>query len=173
MPHSRARSLIWADPRAAVGSPTSAFEVELEELNTDEASVRATIEILEDVGADGYEEAMAALSYNVRAGWEEALLEEESAEDGRRVPEAGCRRPDGASLLRFLRNDALDWIRQQRREIEGGAQVRSQALGEALDVDRLDRIARYETHLARKLGRSLSMLMKLQEVRRTISAPAA
>lgn len=117
------------------------------ELNTDETNVREASEILRDASAGGYEEALTALGYNVGVGWEEALLEDESGDDGRL-------RRDGGGLLRFLRNHAFNWIRPQRREIEGEAQVRSQALGEAVDLEQLDKVARYETHLDRKLGRS-------------------
>jgi hypothetical protein len=38
--------------------------------------------------------------------------------------------------------------------------------GEAVDPNRLDRLARYEVHLDRKLERMLAMLFKLQELRR-------
>ena len=82
-------------------------------------------------------------------------------------------RPDRDSLLRFLEDDVLAWLRTRRREIESRCQVRAQALGEALDVEQLDKLARYETHLDRKLARTLAMLRKLQEVRRTIAAPTA
>ena len=44
--------------------------------------------------------------------------------------------------------------------------IRTQAFGEAVDPNRLERLSRYETHLDRKLGRMLAMLFKLQELRR-------
>ena len=37
---------------------------------------------------------------------------------------------------------------------------------EHCDLDRLDRLARYETHLDRKLERTLAMLLKLKDLRR-------
>ena len=51
--------------------------------------------------------------------------------------------------------------------------IRAQAFGEALNPHRLERLARYEVHLDRKLERILSMLLKLQELRRTITPNAA
>ena len=51
--------------------------------------------------------------------------------------------------------------------------IRAQALGEALDPDQLDKLARYETHLDRKLGRVLGMLWRLKDLRRTITPDAA
>ncbi len=43
--------------------------------------------------------------------------------------------------------------------------IQSQAFGEALDPHRLDKLARYEAHLDRKLERMLTMLVRLQELR--------
>ena len=40
-----------------------------------------------------------------------------------------------------------------------------QAFGESLDPDKLERLARYEVHLDRKLERSLAMLFRLKELR--------
>ena len=38
--------------------------------------------------------------------------------------------------------------------------------GESLDPNKLERLARYETHLDRKLERTLAMLLRLKELRR-------
>ena len=45
--------------------------------------------------------------------------------------------------------------------------VRDQAFGEALDPVKIERLCRYEVHLDRKLERTLAMLLKLKELRRT------
>jgi hypothetical protein len=55
---------------------------------------------------------------------------------------------------------------RRRQELEYRPAIREQAFGEAVDPDRLERLARYETHLDRKLERMLAMLFKLQELRR-------
>jgi hypothetical protein len=47
--------------------------------------------------------------------------------------------------------------------------VREQAFGEALDPDKLETLARYEVHLDRKLERTLTMLVRLREMRRSAS----
>jgi hypothetical protein len=44
--------------------------------------------------------------------------------------------------------------------------IRAQAFGEVSDPHRLERLARYEVHLDRKLERMLAMLVKLQGLRR-------
>ena len=66
----------------------------------------------------------------------------------------------------------MPWYRRRRRELENRSLVRAQAFGEALNPDRLDRLARYEVHLDRKLERILGMLLKLQDLRRTITPDA-
>jgi hypothetical protein len=43
--------------------------------------------------------------------------------------------------------------------------LRSQALGQALEPDRLEGLARYEVHLDRKLERTVTMLLKLKDLR--------
>jgi hypothetical protein len=67
----------------------------------------------------------------------------------------------------------MPWYARRRRELENRNLIRSQTFGEALDTDRLDKLARYEVHLDRKLERILGMLIKLQDLRRTITPDAA
>ena len=43
--------------------------------------------------------------------------------------------------------------------------IREQALGEALDPDKLERLGRYEVHLDRKLARVLALLLRLKDLR--------
>jgi len=40
--------------------------------------------------------------------------------------------------------------------------IREQVLGEALDLDGLEPLSRYEVHLDRKLERTLAMLLRLR-----------
>jgi hypothetical protein len=54
----------------------------------------------------------------------------------------------------------------RRRELENRHLIKAHTFGEAFNADRLDRIARYEVHLDRKLEKTLAMLIKLQELRR-------
>jgi hypothetical protein len=48
--------------------------------------------------------------------------------------------------------------------------VRDQAFGEALDPVKIERLCRYEVHLDRKLERTLTMLFRLKELRRSADA---
>ena len=64
-----------------------------------------------------------------------------------------------------MEEEILPWY-EKRQELENRPLIRAQAFGEAVDPDRLERLARYEVHLDRKLERMLAMLFKLQELRR-------
>jgi hypothetical protein len=75
--------------------------------------------------------------------------------------------PDTVSLKRFLDTEILPWYEKRRRELDYRPLIREQAFGEAVEPDRLERLARYEVHLDRKLERTVAMLLKLQELRAT------
>ena len=170
-PHAAARPFMGGDLRSAVATRQEAAEAELERVTSDEAGIRAAIEILRRNSANAYEEALAVLTEEGRDGWEEALMQTRLEHDLAGT-EDDCQ-PDAPCLLRYLQGGASFWLRTERQAIESRVEIRSQALGEALDLERLDKVARYETHLDRKLGRSLSMLLKLQELRRTVTGRAA
>ena len=54
----------------------------------------------------------------------------------------------------------------RRKQLSNRPLIREQAFGEALNPAGLEPLARYEVHLDRKLERTLSMLLRLQELRR-------
>jgi hypothetical protein len=54
----------------------------------------------------------------------------------------------------------------RRMELSNRPLICEQALGEALDPAKLEKLRRYEVHLDRKLERMLSMLLRLKELRR-------
>ncbi len=64
-----------------------------------------------------------------------------------------------------MESEVLSWYEKRRRELEHRPLIREQAFGEAVEPDRLERLARYEVHLDRKLERTVAMLLKLQELR--------
>ena len=61
-------------------------------------------------------------------------------------------------------------VRGEAQEAGAPALIRSQAFGEALDPNRLESLARYEVHLDRKLERTLTMLIRLREMRNSAGA---
>ena len=74
-------------------------------------------------------------------------------------------RADAEDLKRFLEDEVLPWYEKRRQELQYRPLIRDQAFGEAVDPNRLERLARYEVHLDRKLERTVAMLLKLQELR--------
>lgn len=59
----------------------------------------------------------------------------------------------------------LPWFENRKQELDNRPLIREQAFGESLDVNKLERLGRYEVHLDRKLERMLSMLLRLKEMR--------
>jgi hypothetical protein len=51
------------------------------------------------------------------------------------------------------------------KEAECTPAIKVQTLGEGLQVHRLEKLNRYETHLDRKFERTLAMLLKLKDLR--------
>ena len=113
-------------------------------------------------------DALEALNDGTREPWGEQLTWEAGDYGAGKTPYG----PDAASLKRYLETEILPWYDKQRAQIIAQPLVRAQALGESLDPDKLERLGRYEVHLDRKLERSLSTLIRLQELRRNRLAPA-
>jgi hypothetical protein len=74
---------------------------------------------------------------------------------------------DAAGLLRFLEQELLPSHTQRRTELKNRALIRIQALGEAFNPDRLEKLGRCEVHLERNLERTLAMLIRLRDLRQT------
>ena len=126
------------------------------------------IEILGSERNRAYEDALEALEEGTREAWAEQLTWKPDDYDTHVKPYTA----DAASLQRYLESEILPWYDKQRAQIIAQPLVRAQALGESLDPDKLERLGRYEVHLDRKLERTLSTLIRLQELRRT-KPPAA
>jgi hypothetical protein len=67
--------------------------------------------------------------------------------------------------LRFIETEIVDWYDRQREQIELRPRERAQALSESLDPHKMERLGRYEVHLDRKFERTLSTLLRQQELR--------
>jgi hypothetical protein len=72
---------------------------------------------------------------------------------------------DADGLCEFLQEEVMPGYEARRDELQNQPLIREQVIGEALDADKLEGLARYETHLDRKLERMLTMLIRLQELR--------
>jgi hypothetical protein len=138
---------------------------EIRELDQDEAVTLKALKILRTGKPDAYEKAIAALHQDTREGWEDNISGD--PEDLDEDEETAT--PDAAGLLRFLEKEVLSWYVQRRKELENRLLIRAQAFGESRDPDKLERFGRYEVHLDRKLERTLAMLIRVQELRKTSS----
>lgn len=150
------------DVAASIKAGAVDVQRELADLDADRRMTLIAIEILKSKRNRAYEDAHEALSEGTRDAWAEQLTWKRDDYDARLAPYAA----DAASLQRFLETAILTWYDKQRAQIIAQPLVRAQALGESLDPDKLERLGRYEVHLDRKLERTLSTLLRLQELRR-------
>jgi hypothetical protein len=161
------RALAHLSPKAepiefaadALGATRADTETDLKDLNADRRQSDAALKILESNGTNAYREALSALRDDTRSWWAETL----SMEDGETEPPYSA---DAASLRRFLSTEVSDWYDSRQIELENRPAIRAQLYGEALDIDNLEKLARYEVHLDRKLERTLTVLLRLQELQR-------
>jgi hypothetical protein len=136
---------------------------DLADLESDRAMTEEALGLLESKSPTAYSRALAALREDTREWWEKQLIWEPDDYDEDQTPYCA----DAASLKRFLESEVLPWYEKRQLELDHRPQIRAQAFGEAVDPNRLERLARYEVHLDRKLERMLAMLLKLQDLRRT------
>jgi hypothetical protein len=146
----------------AIRSTEEQTAVDCADLESDQIMTEKALRILASPSSSAYSRALAALRDDSRAWWEEQLGWNADDYDEGQTPYGA----DAESLRRFLEAEILPWYEKRRQELEHRPLIRAQAYGEAVDPNRLDRLARYEVHLDRKLERMLAMLFKLQELRR-------
>jgi hypothetical protein len=135
------------------------------DVESDHAMTEKALGLLDRPSPTAYSHALGELRYDTRAWWEEQLTWEPDDYDEDQTPY----RADAENLRRFLESEVLPWYENRRRELDQRPLIRAQAFGEAVDPHRLERLARYEVHLDRKLERMLAMLLKLQDLRRTVN----
>ena len=152
------------DAIRATKEQTTADTRDLEE---DQAMTEEALRILANPSPSAYSRALTALRDDTRAWWQEQLSWAPEDYDGQTPYIA-----DAESLKRFLEDEVSPWYAKRRLELEYRPLIREQAFGEAVDPDRLERLARYEVHLDRKLERTIAMLLKLQELRGVTIRPA-
>jgi hypothetical protein len=150
----------------AVRTPPEDDADDLADHEADEAMTRRAMAVLGTSRNDAYEAALAELREDTRQWWMQVVdCDPEDFEEGEEPATA-----DTEGLHRFLKDEVLPWLGNRRRELRNRPLIRVQALGEALDPNRLEKLGRYEVHLDRKLERMLAMLIKLQDLRRPTAA---
>jgi hypothetical protein len=131
------------------------------DLENDQSMTENAIRLLETPSSEGYSGALAAVREDTREWWEEQLSWEREDYEEDEEPF----RATAEDLLRFLQEKVLPWYDKRRAQLDHRPLIRDQAIGEALDPDKLERLARYEVHLDRKLERMLAMLLRLKDLR--------
>jgi len=155
------------DLSEAVRSKPEDDIAELDDLLEHEAMTKSALEYLKSKSSDAYKCALRELREDTLNWWNEELSEHTSG-----GPVSGNPHAQGLhytasieGLGEFLENEVIPWIERRRAGLTIRPQLRTHAFGEAIDVDRLDRLVRYEVFLDRKLERMLSMLLRLRDVR--------
>ena len=144
----------------AIKATTQDTEADIADLQEDETMARRALELLCSKRNDAYETAIEALREDTQRWWAYVLHHPDELDDDKEVFSR-----DADSLRRFIEEKVLPCLETRRKELSNRSLIREQAFGEALDPDRLDRLARYEVHLDRKLERTLAMLLRLKELR--------
>ena len=106
-------------------------------------------------GLDAYGRALLALRDDTRSYWLDCLKD---------ADEPSCQ-PTTEALGAWLRRHRKEWFEDPIVELEHREAIKEQAFGLAYAAKRLEVAARYEVHLDRKMERTLSMLMRLRELR--------
>ncbi len=118
-------------------------------------ATRRAAAILRRGSAGAYEKALRALRADSRAWWDEYVADEEF--------------PGTAEgLADFIVKHLEPFCLQVEKEARHHEAIKAQALGEGLQAYRLEKLNRYETHLDRKFERTLGMLLKLQDLKRSL-----
>ena len=121
------------------------------DIEEDRQMTMAAVALLEDKGADGYDEALNALRSDTREWWEDQVENSE-------VELAS--RPD--QLLTFLKAEVLPVLNNSLTGINQRPLVRQQIQGESLDPLRLTTLHKMDERLARQFDQTLRTLERLQ-----------
>lgn len=146
----------------AIRSTDDDIQKQFADIAADEAMTSRALDLLMSRRNDAYEAGLAELRDDTRDWWTEMLACDPSElEKHQTRPTA-----DAEGLRHFLEAEVLPWFEKRQQELAHRPLIREQAFGEALNPDKLERLGRYETHLDRKLERTLSMLLRLKDLRR-------
>lgn len=118
----------------------------------DLAATRKAAAILRKGDPRAYERARRALIYDSRDWWDDCVVEEQYP-------------ATAEGLAQFIRETLEPICIRLDQEARLIPAIQLQTLGEGLQVNRLENLNRYETHLDRKFERTLAMLLKLKQLR--------
>ena len=109
--------------------------------------------VLRRGGPRAYSKALRALQDDSRDWWLKCVSDGEYTETAE-------------GLTAFVAEHLEPFCYAAEKEARHHEAIKAQALGEGLQVYRLEKLNRYEIHLDRKFERTLAMLLKLKELRR-------
>lgn len=118
----------------------------------DLAATEKAAAMLRRGSANAYEKALRVLLPESRDWWQEYVKDEEYP-------------ATAEGLAEFIRGHLEPLCLNTEKEARHHEAIKAQALGEGLQVHRLETLTRYETHLDRKFERTLAMLLKMKELR--------
>ena len=145
----------------AIRATTAETEDDVAAMAADEAMTHSALALLSSRHNDAYEAALAALREDTQGWWADTLARKlDELDDGEEPATA-----DVEGLRGFLKAKVLPWFERRRAVLANRPLIREQALGEALNVHKLEHLGRYEVLLDRKLERMLSMLLRLKDLR--------
>ena len=115
--------------------------------------------ILENETAVTYREALGALANEDSEAWPEWI--------GEPIHEYSSQKyeSDAKSLKKWVQQNVKHYTRTIA-ELEHRPAIKDQVVGDSFPDHKMDQLSRYEVHLDRKFERTLSTLLKLQEVRK-------
>ncbi len=146
----------------AIRATAADTEEDIADMTVDEAMTHRALDLLVSKRNDAYEAALAGLREDTQAWWADTLARDPDELGEGEEPATA----DVEALRRFIEDEVLPWFENRKKELANRPLIREQAFGEALDPDKLERLARYEVHLDRKLERMLAMLLRLKDLRR-------
>ena len=149
------------DVAEAIRATAADTEDAVRDMEEDEAMTREAPDLLNSRRNDPYEAAVAALREDTQQWWADTLARDPAELEEDEEPFTA----DAEGLRRFLEGEVLPWFEARRKELANRPLIREQAFGESLDPNKLERLGRYEVHLDRKLERTLSMLLRLKNMR--------
>ena len=108
--------------------------------------------ILRKGGDRAYDKALRALLPDTREWWQNYVDDEDYT-------------ADATGLAAFIVERVTPIVYQQEKQPRHHDAIVNQTIGEGLQAYKLEKLSRYETHLDRKFERTLSMLIKLKDLR--------
>jgi hypothetical protein len=128
------------------------------ELEKTRNSIAEAICLLDQDSSDA-DHALQVLTSEVKAEWRERESPPSCLAERIRMAS-----PVAYRMREFLKEMQLK-IRERQNGLDHRSRIRNQAFSEAVLTCDLEPLARYETHLDRMLGRHLTMLIRLQQLR--------